>query len=313
MKTKTVLMIASACALFLAGCSLLNPKPPAQVIGPEIHDVPLQARSGDLSPRKRIMVLPFIDAGAHSEKAANAARDTFIRGLKRSDEFVIVASSDFPKDVASFIKNGAYDLEAMAKIGAGMGLAAILEGRILDLKAKRLGDDIGLVRDIHARLDATVQVRLVNTKNSSIALDETRAANVEDTTTRVGQRSSSDKFLEEDPKLVEGVVTRAFQGLIPHVVQNIQKLSWEGRVALVKNDRVYLNAGRLTGLQVGDILKVSEEGEDVYDPESGTLIGKVPGRLKGTIELISYFGKDGAIGIVHSGSGFRENDRVELY
>ena len=27
----------------------------------------------------------------------------------------------------------------------------------------------------------------------------------------------------------------------------------------------------------------------------------------------SYFGNDGSIAVIHSGSGFRENDRVELY
>ena len=46
---------------------------------------------------------------------------------------------------------------------------------------------------------------------------------------------------------------------------------------------------------------------------SGGFIGKAPGRMKGTIEIVSYFGKDGAIGIIHSGSGFNENDLVEIY
>jgi hypothetical protein len=154
---------------------------------------------------------------------------------------------------------------------------------------------------------------MVNTKNGSIAINEMRTADVEDSTTRVAERSYSDRMLEDDPKLIESVITEAFKSTVPRIVQSLEKLSWEGRVALVKGDRIYLNAGRISGLMIGDILKVSEEGEDVYDPDTGSLIGKVPGRLKGTIEVISYFGKDGSIGIIHSGSGFRENDRVELY
>jgi hypothetical protein len=82
---------------------------------------------------------------------------------------------------------------------------------------------------------------------------------------------------------------------------------------MISGERVYVNAGRLSGLQVGDILKVTEEGDDVYDPDTGRFIGTAPGRLKGTIEVVSYFGKDGAIAVIHSGSGFQENDRVELY
>jgi hypothetical protein len=259
------------------------------------------------------MVLPFIDTSARSEKAAQAARDAFVKSLRRTDDFVVIANSDFPKDVNTYLKNAEYDLEAMGKIGGGMGLAAILEGRVLEVKAKRIGDEVGVVRQIKARIDATVQIRMVNTKNGHVILNETRSAQVEEATTRVAERSFSDRFLQEDPKLIEAVVTQAFKGTIPRIVQSIEKLSWEGRVALVKGDRIYLNAGRLSGIQVGDILKITEDGEDVYDPESGGLIGKVPGRLKGTVEVVSYFGRDGAIGIVHSGSGFRENDRVELY
>lgn len=282
---------------------------------PEIKDVPFQARDiRDTSPRKRIIVLPFIDSQTtRSGKAAVAARDAFVRALKKTDEFVIVANSDFPTEVTNYLKNGEYDLEAMSKVGGAMGLAGIVEGKVVDVKAKRLGDAIGMVREVKARLTATVQIRMVNTKNGSIALNEMKTGEVEDTVTRYMERTTSDTGLESDPQLIEGAVTQAFRQTIPRLVQAVEKLSWEGRVALVKGDRIYINAGRLSGLMIGDILKITEEGEEVFDPESGALIGKVQGRLKGTVEVVSYFGKDGAISIIHSGSGFRENDRVELY
>lgn len=303
-------------ALTLSACSLVTPRNQnGQMSKPEVRDVGYSARSSnDMNLRKRIIVLPFIDATAgRSEKSAQVAREAFLHVLKRTDQFVIVANSDFPKDIATYLKNGEYDLEAMSKVAGQMGLAGVIEGKVLNLRAQRVGDAVGIVREIKARISATVQIRLVNTKNGSIALNETRTADVDESTTRVGERALTDKMLEEDPKLVDAVVTAAFASTIPKIVQSVEKLSWEGRVAMVKGDRVYLNAGRISGLNVGDILKITEEGEDVYDPDSGALIGKVPGRLKGTVEIVSYFGKDGAISVVHSGSGFRENDHVELY
>jgi hypothetical protein len=299
-------------ALFLSSCAIVSPRTASRE--PEVRDVPFQARQNiDQAPRKRVMVLPFLDDSPRSKGASVVARDAFVRALRKTDDFLVVANTDFPKDVSTYLKNGEYDLEAMAKIGGGMGLAAIIEGKIIEVKAKRIGDEVGLVRQIRARVEGTVQVRMVNTKNGNVGLNETRTADVEETTTRVAERAFSDRFLEEDPKLIEAVISKAFQSTIPRIAQSVEKLSWEGRVALIKGDRVYLNAGRLSGLQIGDILKITEEGEDVYDPENGSLIGKVPGRLKGTVEVVSYFGRDGAISIVHSGSGFRENDRVELY
>lgn len=304
-----------ALTLWLAACSTLSSGRVAQTqAGPEIRDVPFEAREkADDSPRRRVMVLPFIDMASRNEKASQFARESFVRQMRRSDDFVIVSSADFPKDISTYYKNGEYDLEAMAKLGGAMGLGAIIEGKVIDVKAKRIGDEVGLVRQVRARIQATVQVRVANTKNGRIIMNETRSADIEDTTTRVAERALNDRYLEEDPKLIEAVVSQAFKPLVPKIAQSIDKLSWEGRVALVKGDRIYLNAGRLSGLQIGDILKITEEGEDVFDPDTGALIGRVPGRLKGTVEIISYFGKDGAVALVHSGSGFRENDLVEMY
>ena len=305
-------------ALSVTGCSLLGANRQVgidKLAGPEIRDVSFDARETKDAPlRKRIMVLPFLNVTmGKSEQAGKVARETFLRQLHKTDEFVIVANSDFPKSTSAFIKGQEYDLEAMGKIAAAMGISAIIEGKILDVRAKRVGDEVGLVRKIRARMNARVQIRMVNTRNSSIVLNETREAEAEESTTRLAERASSDRDLEDDPILIESVVTRAFQSTLQRIVNAVEKLSWEGRVALIKGERVYLNAGRLSGLQIGDILRISEEGEDVHDPETGSYIGRVPGRLKGTVEVVSYFGKDGAISVLHSGSGFRENDLVELY
>lgn len=305
-----------ALCLLLSACTTVSPRNEfaAQRSGPEVRDVPYQARNTDASPRKRVLVLPFIDEGAsRSEKAAMYARDALIRSMLKSDNFVVLSNADFPKDVSQFYKKGEYDLEAMAKLANSIGLSAIVEGKILEVKAKRIGDAVGIVREVRARLEATVQLRVLATKNTHMVLSEVKSATIEDSTMRIAERPGGDRYLEEDPVLLEAVVTKAFASLIPKIGKSVEKLQWEGRIAMVKGDRIFVNAGRLSGIQVGDILKISEEGEDVYDPDSGALIGRVPGRLKGTVEVVSYFGKDGAIGVIHSGAGFRENDLVELY
>lgn len=305
---------------FFTGCALMTEhisSRPRQTGATEIHDVAAQAREkNDASPRKRVMVLPFLaDEGVNATSTTERlARESLLREIHRSsDDFVLVPPSDFPKEVQSFVKNGAYDLEAMAKLASQLGLAALIEGRITALNAKRTSDPVGLVRQVRAKIDATATVRMVNAKNGKMMLEETQRASAEDEIMRVGERATSDRDLQNDPKLVQDVVLEAFRNTAPKIVQLIDKLGWEGRVAMLKGERLYLNAGRISGLQVGDILKVVEDGEDVYDPETGSLIGHVPGRVKGTVEVISYFGKDGSVSVVHSGSGFKENDKVELY
>jgi len=299
--------------LALVGCSSLTSRSSARNdIDPEIRNVPVSAR--DEAPRKRILVLPFLDASTRrSETIPSVARSAVISWLARTNRFVIVNNDDFPKDVSQYLENGEYNLEAVAKIAAGMGVAAVIEGKVLEIKARRIGDRVGIIRSIHANVDATIQIRTVATKNSKEILNIKKSASIRSTTQRVGKYSYSDKDLEEDPKLVHDVTVKAFKGVIKPLALSIDKLSWEGRVALVKGEQIFINAGRLSGLQVGDVLKVTESSEEVYDPDSGALIGHVPGRMKGTLEVVSYFGRDGSITVLHSGAGILENDRVELY
>ncbi len=299
-------------AAFLSGCSVLSPRRSQSQV--DVRDVPVVARGEDEAPRHRILVLPFLDERfGGSRTATEVARQTVIRELVKTRQFVIVALEDFPQDPKKFItEDGDYDLAQIAKLASSMGVAAVVEGKVLNIRAKRIGDSMGLIRSTKAEVSAQVRVRIFAGKNGKEILNEVRSAETEATTTRVGQRGESTQ-LAEDPELIKLAVRKAFVSSVPNVLRAVEKLSWEGRVAMVAGERIFVNAGRLSGLQIGDILKVTEEGEDVYDPETGRFIGTAPGRLKGTIEVVTYFGKDGAIAVIHSGSGFQENDRVELY
>lgn len=299
--------------LFLLSCGL-TPKRTSS-IGPVIRDVPMQARGGLEEPRKRIMVLPFLDEKQdRSVRVSEISRNAIVQELMRTGRFVIIRNSDFPTSLEQFkTKEGDYDLEKISQKSAGMGVAAVLEGKIMEIKAKKMGDKVGLFRKMRARVDTVVRIRMFSSKNGKEILNEMRESVAEAETTHMGTRNDSDSILDSDPALVHEGVTRAFWGTLEPIIRSVEKLSWEGRVALVSGEKIYLNAGRLSGIQIGDILKVTEESEEIFDPETGKFIGAAPGRMKGTIEVTSYFGKDGSIAVVHSGSGFQENDRVELY
>lgn len=306
-----IFLVITAAAL--TACSVFGRRQQKSQV--EVKDVPLVARGEEEAPRHRILVLPFLDERVDKSTAmGDVARQTVIRELARTNQFVIVSLDDFPQDPKKYLtEENDYDLPQISKIASGMGVAAVLEGKVLSIRAKRIGDSVGLIRQMKAQISTQVRVRVYAGKNGKEILNEVRSADTEATTTRMGDRSDLTVTLAEDPELVKTAVRKAFLSSVPNILRSVEKLAWEGRVAMVAGERVYVNAGRLSGLQVGDILKVTEEGEDVYDPDTGRFIGTAPGRLKGTVEVVSYFGKDGAIAVIHSGSGFQENDRVELY
>lgn len=266
------------------------------------------------TPRKRVLLLPFINET--SEQDANipkTGRDSLISSLKLTDNFVILDNTDLPKDLKDFKKESGYDLAEISKMVAPLGVVALVEGRVIELKLRRFGDDVGLIRKVRAEVQATVGVRVFSVNNQKEIMNEVRNATSEGSTTRVIDRNTRPSALLTDPALIRQSLISGFQGMTLNIVKSVDKLGWQGKVAMVTGDRVYLNAGRLTGINIGDILKIIEDGDDIYDPDSGLLIGKAPGRMKGTLEVVSFFGKDGCVAVVHSGSGVKENDLVELY
>lgn len=306
----TLGLLLSFANAFLTGCSLMKVEK-AAVRSPEVRDLPMEARDGE-ELRKRLLVLPFLDSElSRSQNVVTVARKTVVEDLLSTRQFIVVNNADFPQDVSGFLKdNKEYNLPAVSKVASSLGVAAVVEGRILEIRARRQGDELGVFRKTKATVDVTVQIRVFGAKTGREIYSSVKKATLESSTTNVGTDSQS---LTEDPILVRDGVRKAFITTVPGIVKAVEKLSWEGRVALVNGDRIYVNAGRVSGLQVGDVLKIIEDGDEVFDPDTGSFIGTAPGRMKGTVEVVSYFGKDGAIAVIHSGSGFKENDRVELY
>ncbi len=309
--TKSKLLICLLPLLFILSCSGIRSR--------ESEDSDRRALSQRITslrtegPRKRILLLPFINDTIEKDSSiARTGRDALVSGLRMTDNFVILDNSDVPKDLKQYRSEKGYDMEEVSKVAAEMGVVAIVEGKVIDIKVRKSGDDVGVIRSIKAEVFATVGVRVFSASNHREILNEVRSATSESRTHRIAE-TGRNYSLAADPELIRESLVSACQGMILPITKSVDKLSWNGKVAMVGGDRIYLNAGRITGLNIGDILRVSEDGEEIYDPDSGVLIGRAPGRMKGTLEVVSYFGKDGAITVIHSGSGFKENDKVELY
>lgn len=280
----------------------------------EIKNENQVSRKEDSTPRKRLMVLPFLDTSdKRPQEFRDKARAAFIQDLNRSGDVIAIDSKELNLDLSKMMEGGQYKLTEVAKAAKALGVNAVLEGKVNDIRIKRKSDNVGVVRHLTSVFEVVAQVRVVTARTGNEVFNTVKTVTLEEQGVRVAERVETDKYLQNNPEMIEVLVKDAFLDFTPQVLGSLEKVSWEGRIAAINGDRLYLNVGKVSGLQMGDLLKVMEDGDDVYDPESGTHIGRVPGRLKGTLEVISYFGNDGSIAIIHSGSGFKENDRIELY
>jgi len=81
----------------------------------------------------------------------------------------------------------------------------------------------------------------------------------------------------------------------------LDRLDWFCRIAKVEGEEVYINAGRLTGLKVGDVMDVFRSGG------SGER-----GEVKGKIKISAFFGIDASMGRLIQGKNPNVNDILKL-
>ena len=118
----------------------------------------------------------------------------------------------------------------------------------------------------------------------------------------------------------ENVLIGSYLATVAQFSQVAQKISkdvvrgteWSCRIVKIDGDHVYLNSGRLTGLQPGDKLTVYGRGKEIMDPITKRSLGFGLGELKGAIEIDQLFGTDASRAKVLSGSGFDLTDVVKM-
>ncbi len=83
--------------------------------------------------------------------------------------------------------------------------------------------------------------------------------------------------------------------------RELDRLDWFCRVAKVDGEEVYINAGKLSGLRVGDVMEVLRPGNPGEK-----------GEVKGKIQISTIFGLDASIGRLIQGKKPDEEDILKL-
>jgi hypothetical protein len=294
--------------MFLQSCAPVTRRRP-------INQAGKLNRAGDLSPiKKKIALLTFYnESPMGGEDLAIVATEEFRREVSKSREFLIDPNGETifgnSKEIYS---GGGIKLVQLARKAKMSGVNIVVFGRIKEARVRQKSDEIGFVRKVKSLAETYVEIKVYDVLANKELFSETVDGNISDDNMKFYQAETEDNLAYRQD-LLRYSVKVAVRKFVPRVVQVGARLDWMGRVAKIIGTRIYLNAGRSSGINLGDIMKVITEGQEVYDPESGAMIGMSQGEVKGTLEVVDYFGADGTICVLHSGGSVTEGDFVQLY
>lgn len=264
--------------------------------------------------KKKVALLTFFNESPFGgQDLGITATEELRRELSRTGEFLvdplgrkIFGSS---KEVYS---GGGVKLVQLSKKAKVEGINFVVFGRIIKAQVREKVDEIGVLRKIKSYTESQVEVRIFDVNSNKEVYSDVLKGFADDSAYRFFSQGKDGKMSYRRELLRYGVKV-AIRRVVPKVLEFSRKLDWVGRIAAIKGNRIYINAGRQSGLQISDVLKVLTEGQEIFDPETGALIGVSKGEVKGTIEVVDFFGPDGSIAILHSGGSVQEGDFVQLY
>ena len=147
-------------------------------------------------------------------------------------------------------------------------------------------------RDETASAIIKIEIRLVDTFSGKTV----KSLSAKNPITAIKEKGG---FSEEKAKAKAIDLTIA--DLSRSLVSELDSLDWFCRIAKVEEDEVYINAGRLTGLKVGDVMEVFRPG----GPGER-------GEVKGKIKISACFGIDASMGRLINGKKPNVNDILKL-
>ena len=264
-------------------------------------------------PKKRVMVLDFFnDTPVHATDLGSFAADELKKGLYITQRMVVPTDVKSDLGTADFIQGDRVRVAQLIREGRRLGVTVLIIGRISKVVFRQKGDEIGLFRQKQslAAVDVEAKVFDVSAGREIVSLGKSGEASNNSLVALEGTNTDNVEFRNELTRLA---VRNAIGILVPDVMKSVEKMTWEGRVAKILGNKIYVNAGKASGLVAGDILRVLTQGQEVFDPSTGAYLGRTPGQLKGTVEVTDFIGTDGAVSELHTGGNVQEGDTVRLY
>ena len=264
--------------------------------------------------KKKVALLTlFNESPFGKDDLAVVATEELRREISKTSDFVVdpeaAALFGSSKEVYA---GGGVKLAQLSRKAKLSGVNLVVFGRISEARVRQKADEIGFVRKTKSYAESEVEIRVFDVLANKEIFIEKMDGNINDSTHRFFM-NEKEAHTDYRKSLLRYSVKVAIRRFIPELARLGAKLDWTGRVAKIIGSKIYINAGRRSGLNVNDILKVMTEGQEIYDPESGALLGVSKGEVKGTLEVVDYFGPDGAVAILHSGGSVTEGDFVQLY
>ena len=285
----------------------------------------IQTSTAQKRLKKRIAVFVFDDKSDSnfgwwgSKSVGEGMSDMLVTELVKTGNYKVIERDQLNQLLAEqdLGQSGIVTPQSAAEVGKVLGVELAVFGAVTEFGYKRgdTGVRLGGTRVGVGKQSAVagLDIRLVNTSTGEIITAE----NVRETKNALAGSFSKGRvgFKNQkgfDESLVGKVARNAVEKVVRHIDDGAVNVSWQAKVIIMKDGKVYINSGSADGVDVGETFTVFRKGEALIDPDTGLNLGSVDTEA-GSIKVIDNSVGEGKASIctVVSGSGFQKGDIVK--
>jgi len=242
-----------------------------------------------------------------------AAADILGTILQKTGRFIVIPQQDMSSilEQQRMGATGAINPDTAAKMGQILGLNAIVTGSITAYSETEEAQDYLVYKKKSQIAKVTVDYRIVDTTTGVQLMADSGAGIYQKTTGGALGLGAKGGY---DPDLRDGALRDALTKAMVNMMKQLESQPWKGKIAKVNGNQVYINAGKKTGLKVGDRLDVYRVGEDIIDPDTQQKLGTTEDRVGQVLIQRNDIGDkaDMSIAVTASGMGFKKGDVVKF-
>lgn len=287
--TKTPLLAAAACSALALAAAFSTP---AAARHSDEQPAAMQSYSvAQMQPKKSVAVIDF---GANGAFLAYYGDWNAGGGLAAMLESELTQSGLFRVANRSRIDAALYEQQLAAngltagrgaQAGKLMGAQYLIEGTVTDFTLAQKGHGIsiggtvgGVLGGISPRSrtgNVSIDFRVIDSTTNEVVASFTvskkvRSHSIALSASKSGFKVGADSF-ENTP--LGDAAREAMDDAAEMIAQSLQGKTWAARVAQVRADTLYVNAGADSGLQAGETLRIYRVVDEITDPMTGATLG----------------------------------------
>lgn len=277
--------------------------------------------------KKRVAVFSFDDKSNHhhhwwtGQPVGEGMSDMLVTALVKTGKYQVMERQEMNKvlEEQQLGLSGVVTQETAAQVGKMLGVELAIFGSVTEFgysegstggRINNMGFGVGVKS---SKATVGIDIRFVNTTTGEIL----KAESVRKDKSKKGISLDTEKFsFDNQNQFDESLVGKATREAIDEIVTFcdgvVENIPWQAKI-VTGSPKIIINAGALSGVNVGDVYVVIRGGEELVDPDTGLSLGTTETQV-GTIKVTNNNIGNGKASecIAVTGSGFARNDMVRM-